>query len=73
MRLKLSSDKTKYIKFGSRQQVKKINTSPVNDNGNLILISYSIKYLGGYLDTNLTFSEHVKQKVKAALANFIKI
>ena len=73
MRLKLNSDKTEYIQFGSRQKIKKINTSPINANGDLIPMSYSIQYLGGYLDTNLTFSEHVKQKVKAAMANFIKI
>ena len=32
-----------------------------------------IKYLGGYLDSCLTFEEHVKQKCKAAMLNFIKI
>ena len=65
MRLKLNSNKTEYIQFGSRQQIKKIDTSPINANGNLIPMRE-------YLDTNLTFSEHVKQKVKAATANFIK-
>ena len=32
-----------------------------------------IKYLGGHLDACLTFEEHVKQKCKAAMLNFIKI
>ena len=73
MRLKLNSDKTEYIQFRSRQQIKKIYTSPINANGDLIPISYSIWYLGGYVDTNLTFSEHVKQKVKTAVTNFVKI
>ena len=73
MRLKLNSDKTEYIQFASRQQIKKIDTSPINANGNLIPMSYNIQYLGGYLNTNLTFSEEVKQKVKAAMANFVKI
>ena len=36
MRLKLNSDKTEYIQFRSRQQIKKIDTSPINANGNLI-------------------------------------
>ena len=61
--IKTDSDKTEYIQFRSRQQIKKINTSPINANGDLIPMSYSIWYLGGYLNTNLTFSEHVKQKV----------
>ena len=78
MRLKLNSDKTEYIQFGSRQQIKKIDTSPIYANGNVIsipipILSYSIQYLGGYLDTNLTFNEHVKQNFKAAMANFVKI
>ena len=72
MRLKLKSDKTEYIQFRLRQQIK-IDTSPINANGYLIPMSYRIWYLGGYLNTNLTFSEHVKQKVKAAMGNFIKI
>ena len=73
LRLKLISDKTEYIQFRSRQKIKKIDTSAINANGNLIPMSYSIQYLGGYLDTNLIFSEHAKQNVKAAMANFIKI
>ena len=55
-RLKLNSDKTEYIQFGSRQQINKIKTSPINANGDLIPMSHSIWYLGGYLDTNLTFN-----------------
>ena len=73
MRIKLKSDKTEYIQLRSRQQIRKIDTSPINANGNLIPMSYSMQYMGGYLDTNLTFSEHVKQNVKAAMANFIQI
>ena len=73
MRLKLNSDKTEYIQFRSRQQIKKIDTFPINAKGSLIPMSYSIQYLGGYLGTNLTFSKHVKQKGKAAMANFVKI
>ena len=58
---------TVLIQFGARQQIKKVDASPINANGDLIPMSYSILYLGGYLDTNLTFSEI--QKVKAAMAN----
>ena len=71
MSLKFNSGKIEYIQFGSRQQIK-INTSPIHGNGDLIPMSYSIQYLGGYLDTNPTFSEHVKQNVKVAMAKLIK-
>ena len=75
MKLKLNLNKTEYIQFRSRQQIKKIDASPINANGNLIPMSYSMWYLGGYLDTNLTFSKHVKQKqkVRVAMENFVKI
>ena len=62
--------------FNSDQdsKLRRLIHHPINANGNdLIPMSYSIWYLGGYLDTNLTFSKHVKQKVKAAMANFVKI
>ena len=52
MRLKLNLEKTKYIQFRSRQQIKNIGTSPINASGDLISMSYNIWYLGGYLDTN---------------------
>ena len=51
MRLKLNSYKTKYIQFGSRQQIKKIDTSPIKANGKLIPKSYNMWYLGGYLES----------------------
>ena len=32
-----------------------------------------VKYLGGHLDSSLTFEEHIKQKSKAAMLNLTKI
>ena len=73
MRLKLNSDKTEFILFGSRQMLKHTDTSHLNFGTTPIQQSNLIKYLGGHLDSCLTFEEHVKQKCKAAMLNFIKI
>ena len=73
MCLKLNSDKTKFIMFGSRQMLKHANTSHLNLGSSPVQQRRLVKYLGGHLDSHLTFEEHVKQKSKAAMLNFTKI
>ena len=73
MQLKLNSKKTKFILCGSRQMLRHASTDHLNFGTTPIQRNNLIKYLGGYLDTGLTFKEHVKQKCKAAMLNFIKI
>ena len=60
--LKLNSGKTEYIKFGSKQQLQKSTSTPLNANDDLINLSKVVRYLGGYLDQTLSFKEHIKQK-----------
>ena len=73
MQLKLNSKKTEFILFGSRQMLRYASTDHLNFCTTPIQRSNLIKYLGGHLDAGLTFKEHVKQKCKAAMLNFIKI
>ena len=74
MRLKLNTNKTEYIQFGSRQELKKIETTiPFNADVDLIQMSNVFRYLGGYMDCNLNFKEHVSQKIKKAMTNFTSI
>ena len=73
VQLKLNSDKTEFIKFGSRQMLKYANTSHLNFGTSHIQWSRLVKYLGGHIDSCFTFKEHVKQKSKAAMLNFTKI
>ena len=73
MQLKLNSEKTRVHTVWL-----KINPQTCQHRSpqlwhNPIQRSNLIKYLGGHLDTSLTFKEHVKQKCKAAMLNFIKI
>ena len=73
MHLKLNSDKTEFIMFGSTEMLKYANTSHLNLGNSPIQQSRLVNYLGGHLDSCFTFKEHEKQKSKAAMLNFTKI
>ena len=73
MCLKVNPDKTEYILFGSQQQLKKTSQESLNAQGDLIAVSKVVRYLGGFLDKNLNFKRHIKEKTKKAMANIIKI
>ena len=64
MHLKLNSDKTDYILFGSQAQLKNISPEAFNAHGDLIEISKVVRYLGGCFDQQLNFKQHIKEKVK---------
>ena len=72
MLLKLNSE-TEFIMFGSRQMLRHADTLHLSFGKTPIQQNNLIKYLGGHLDSCLTFEEHVKQMCKAAMLNFIKI
>ena len=73
MRLKLNEDKTEFIVFGYRIQVNKCQTLNLNFNGNLIPVSSSVKYLGGVLDADLTFNQHINAQCRKAMFNLSRI
>ena len=60
MHLKINSDKTEFIMFGSRQMLKHAKTSHLDFAGSPIQQRKLVKYLGWHLDPNFTFEEHVK-------------
>ena len=72
MRLKLNADKTEYITFGSRDQLKicKLLLTICNDT---IQMTSDVKYLGRILDTTFNFNKHITMKIKKAMTNFICI
>ena len=53
--------------------LKHTSTDHLNFGTTPIQRSNLIKYFRGHLDASLTLEEHVKQKCKAAMLNFIKI
>ena len=59
--LKCNIDKTEFIIFGSKQQLRKLDEPSLDASGDLIPKSEVVRYLGGYLDASLTFETHQNQ------------
>ena len=56
--------------FGSNPQLNKCTSDPLLFDGDLIDMSRCVKYLGGHLDKNLTFKDHITKKCRAAMINY---
>ena len=54
-RLKMNTDKTEFILFGSWQHLHKCSTKNINVCGNLVECGEKIRLLGTWLDRSLTF------------------
>ena len=67
MRLKLNPEKMELILFGNQKQMDKCSTQ------DLLPDSQYVKYLGGGLDRNLNFKQHVGHACQKAMGNFFKI
>ena len=73
VKLKLNEAKTKFIYFGSRQQLNKAAHTIINVIRESIKRSTKVRYLGGHLDSNLTSKDHILIQCKAATLKIIKI
>ena len=71
--LKLNESKTEFIYFGSRQQLSKCSRNTTKVINKTIDRCSTVRYLVGYLDSQLNFEEHVRTKSKAAILNIIRI
>ena len=72
-RLKMNDGKTEFIISRSKVQLAKCITNGININGTKVQKSEVIKYLGAWLDQNLTLTEHVNRKCQNAMMNLLKI
>ena len=73
VRLRLNESKTEFIYFSSGQQLKKCNENTIKVIEEMINRCSTIRYLGAYLDSQLSFMEHIKTKCKSAVLNIIRI
>ena len=73
MCLKMNPNKTEFIYFGSKPQLKKCSVESLKVSEDLILRSSSIRYLGVYMDEHLSFKQHIAKKCQAAMLNYFKI
>ena len=71
--LKMNCSKTELILFGSRQQLQKCVTTHINVNGDEVHRSNIMKYLGAWMDEQLTMKQHITNKCRLAMYNLLKI
>ena len=71
--LKMNSDKTEAILFGSKQQIKKCRLTAIEVCGESIPYSESIRYLGVCIDSNLCLQNHIASKCRIAMYNLFRI
>ena len=69
----MNCDKTEFIYFGSKQQLKKATINELDVNADTVARTDQIKCLGGYLDAKLTLKKHINIKCRMALTNWNKI
>ena len=69
----MNSNKTEFILNGSKQQLQKCNTKQININSENIIMSETIKYLGAWIDSNLSFKKLITERCKNAMWNLHKL
>ena len=72
-RLKMNSTKTEFIMFGSKTHLQKCVTKHLDVAGDKVKRTNTIKYLGVWLDENLSLKTHIYKKCRAAMANIQRI
>ena len=72
-RLHMNSKKTEYITFGSSRQLKKNENMSIDINGDTIVGSTCIRYLGVWADKQLNFNHHIAQKCKRTMLNIHRL
>ena len=72
-RLKMNGEKTEFILYGSRQQLKKSVTNNINVTGEVVDRTHCIKYLDVWLDNTLSLKHHITQKCKTTMWNLQRL
>ena len=73
VRLKMNSAKTKFIYFRSKVQLGKCMVTHLNINDEIVERATTMKYLGTWLDAQLTFKEHTMKKCQTAIISYLCI
>ena len=72
-RLRMNSDKTDFILFGSPKLLPTCSTDNINVCGDQVARCDKIKLLGIWLDSNLNFKQHITMKCRTAIPNIQKL
>ena len=73
MHLKMNPTKTEFILFGSHQQLSKCCTRNIKVIEETVTQRPVVKYLGAWLDNNLSFKQHVLNRCKFAICSIYKL
>ena len=73
VRLRLNESNTEFMFFSSRQQLMKCSENTIKGIEETINRCSTIRYLGAYLNSLLSFKEHIKTKCKSAVLNILRI
>ena len=65
----MNNSKSEFITFGNRIQANKCDTSELNIEGESVHKSQIVKYLGAWLDSELTLKTHVKKNFASDILN----
>ena len=68
-RLKINNGKTEFIMFGAKKQLAKCTTTSIDVNNTEVSTSKVVKYLGMWMDCNLTFKDHIVKKCRTSMIN----
>ena len=68
-RLQMNDGKTEFIMFGARKQLAKCITASIDVNNMEVSMSKLVKYLGMWMDSNLTFKDHIVKKCRTSVIN----
>ena len=69
----MNSSKTEFIMFGHRAQLNKCIRNELNVNSESVARSNEIKYLGAWLDENLSLHKHITVKCATAMSHLQRI
>ena len=72
-RLKMNDDKTEYIVFSSSRMLTHMECDSININGISIRRHECIRYLGAWLDQQLSLRKHIMLKCRTAMMNLQRL
>ena len=73
VRLKMNNSKSECIIFGNKTQVDKCISDGLRIEDDIVIRSQTVKYLGAWLDRELTLKTHVKKTCACAMLNLQRI
>ena len=72
-RLQMNEANTECIMFGAKKQLDKCTATSIDVNNTEVSMSKVVKYLGMWMDSNLTFKDHMVKKCRTSMIDIQQI